>query len=93
MRMSDPDSKNSRSFQFKVADEDGIHQVQLFVVKERKRPGITYPAVFYEGCRLLNNERAATVEFEITDITVKDVRLQMIDILGNVALRRFVIEY
>ena len=93
MHVSDPDSKNSRNFQFKVADEDGIHQVQLFVVKERKRPGITYPVVFHEGCRLLNNEKAATVEFEITDTTVKDVRLQMIDILGNVALRRFVIEY
>ena len=93
MHVSDPDSKNSRNFQFKVADEDGIHQVQLFVVKERKRPGITYPAVFHEGCRLVNNEKAATVEFEITDTTVKDVRLQMIDTLGNVALRRFVIEY
>ena len=89
---ADPDPKNSRSFQFEVADEDGIHQVQLFVVRERKRSRITFPAVFHDGCRLLNGEKAATVEFDITDATVKDVRLQMMDMLGNVALRRFLIK-
>ena len=44
---------------------------------------------FHEKCRLLNGEKAATVEFEITDTAVKEVRLQMIDMLGNTASRRF----
>ena len=92
MGVSGPYLEDSRSFQFEVADEDGIHQVQLFVVRKTKRLGSTFPAVFHDGCRLLNGEKTAIVEFEITDTTVKDVRLQMIDMLGNVALRRFVIE-
>lgn len=91
IHVSDPYAKNPRHFQFEVADEDGIHQVQLFVVRERKHLGTTFQ-VFHDGCRLLNGEKTATVEFDITDTTVKDVRLQMIDMLGNVALRRFVIE-
>lgn len=93
MGVSGPYPTDSRRFQFEVADEDGIHQVQLFVIRERKRSGITFQAVFHGGCRLLNGEKTATVEFgDITDTTVKGVRLQVMDMLGNVALRRFVIE-
>ena len=92
MRVSDPDPKNSRRFQFEVADEDGMHQAQLFVLKRIWSRDIGWTREFHEECRPLNGEKEATVEFEITDTAVKEVRLQMIDLLGNTASRRFQIK-
>ncbi len=82
------DAIGSRRFQFEVADEDGIHQVQLFVSKRIRSRGMSWTKEFHEECRLLNGKKAATVEFEITDTAVKRVRLQMIDALGNTASRK-----
>ena len=92
MRVSEPDAKNSRRFQFQVTDEDGIHQVQLFVSKRIWSRGTGWTREFHEECRPLNGEKEATVEFEITDTAVKEVRLQMIDLYGNIASREFKIQ-
>ena len=86
------DTTSSRRFQFKVTDEDGMHQAQLFVSKRIWSRGMGRIKELHEACRLLNGEKAATVEFEITDTAVKEVRLQMIDALGNTASRRFQIK-
>ena len=92
IRVSEPDAKHSRRFQFEVTDEDGMHQAQLYVSKRIRSRGMIWTKEFHEECRLLNGEKAATVEFEITDTAVKEVRLQMIDALGNTASRRFQIQ-
>ena len=89
IRVSEPDAKNSRRFQFEVADEDGIHQVQLFFRDPKKRWMLRKKFQDYQA---LNGRTQSTVEFEISNPEIKDVELWMIDMLGNVALRRFVIE-
>ena len=86
------DAIDSRRFQFEVADEDGMHQAQLFVSKKIRYQDVSLPREFHEGCHLLNGKKRAIVEFEITDAAVKDVELRMIDMLGNAASRRFVIK-
>ncbi len=83
------DAIGSRRFQFEVADEDGMHQAQLFVSKRIKDQFMITSKEFHEGCHILNGKKKAVVEFEITDTAVKEVRLQMIDLLGNTASRRF----
>ena len=86
------DAIGSRRFQFEVADEDGMHQAQLFVSKRIWSRYSGWTKEFHEACRLLNGEKAATVEFEVTDTAVKGVRLQMIDMYGNIAWREFKIK-
>ena len=83
------DAIGSRRFQFEVADEDGMHQAQLFVSKEIRYQVVSLPREFHEGCHLLNGKKRAIVEFEITDAAVKDVELRMIDMFGNIASRKF----
>ena len=92
LNVSPVDAIGSRRFQFEVTDEDGIHQVQLFVSKRIRSRGMSWTKEFHEECRLLNGEKAATVEFEITDTAVNEVRLRIIDMFGNIASRRFQIQ-
>ncbi|MCY3740646.1 MAG: hypothetical protein OXH00_06480 [Candidatus Poribacteria bacterium] len=92
MSVSEPDVKNSRRFQFEIADEDGIYQAQLFVSRQVQNRYMTWQREFHEGCHLLNGKKRAMVEFRITDAAVKDVELRMIDIFGNIASRKFQIK-
>ena len=76
----------SRLFQFTVADEDGVHQVQLFVpsdITDQWRIN-----KFFE-CQALNGKDKATVVFEISDPDIKAVKLRMIDMHGNISSREF----
>ncbi len=92
LNVSPVDTIGSRHFQFEVADEDGMHQAQLFVSKRIKDRFMIMSKEFHEGCHILNGKKEAVVEFEIADIAVKEVRLQMIDMYGNIAWREFQIK-
>lgn len=92
LNVSPVDTIGSRRFQFEVTDEDGMHQAQLFISKRIRSRGMSWTKEFHEECRLLNGEKAATVEFKITDTAVKEVRLRMIDVFGNIASRTFQIQ-
>ena len=89
MRVSEPDAKNSRRFQFEVTDEDGIHQVQLFV-DVSEEPWRTRKKI--QDCQILNGRTESTVEFEISNLETKTVELRMIDMYGNIAWREFKIK-
>lgn len=89
MRLSDPDAKNSRRFQFEVADEDGIHQVQLFVNVSEKPWNVRKK---FQDCQILNGRTESTVEFEVSNPEIKNVELRMIDMYGNIAWREFKIK-
>ena len=86
MRMSEPEAKNSRRFQFEVADEDGIHQVQLFVDVSKKPWSVRKK---FQDCQILNGRTQSTVEFEVSNTETKTVELRMIDMSGNIAWREF----
>ncbi|MDE0088674.1 MAG: hypothetical protein OXU23_23335, partial [Candidatus Poribacteria bacterium] len=86
MKVSQVDTSESRLFQFDVSDEDGIHQVQLFVPADTKNQ---WQINKFHDCQALNGKMKANVIFEITDRTVKFVTLRMIDIHGNIAAREF----
>ena len=89
MSVSKVDSSDSRLFQFTPADEDGVHQVQLFVPTDIKRQRQINK--FYD-CQALNGKKKETVEFEISDPKIKIVKLRMIDMHGNIASRLFKIK-
>ena len=89
MRVSEPDAKNSRRFQFEVTDEDGIHQVQLFV-DVSKEPWSVRKKI--QDCRTLNGKTQSTVEFEVSNPKIKNVELRIIDMHGNIAWRDFIIK-
>lgn len=89
MRVSEPDAKNSRRFQFEVADEDGIHQVQLFVDVSKEPWRVKKK---FQDCRTLNGRTQSTVAFEISNPETKNVELRMIDMYGNIAWREFKIQ-
>ena len=89
MRVSEPDAKNSRRFQFEVTDEDGIHQVQLFV-NVSKEPWRVRKK--FQDCQILNGKTQSTVEFEVSNPKIKNVELRMIDMYGNIAWREFKIK-
>ena len=89
MRVSEPDAKNSRRFQFEVTDEDGIHQVQLFVDVSEEPWSLRKK---FQDCQILNGRTQSTVEFEISNPERKNVELRMIDMFGNIAFRRFQIQ-
>ena len=89
MRVSEPDAKDSRRFQFEVTDEDGIHQVQLFFVDPKERWVLRKKI---QDCRTLNGKTQSTVEFEISNPEIKNVELRMIDMHGNIAWRDFIIK-
>ena len=86
MSVSEPDAKNSRRFQFEVTDEDGIHQVQLFVDVSEK-PWMVKKQ--FQDCRTLNGKTRSTVEFEVSNPKIKNVELRIIDMFGNIAWREF----
>ncbi len=77
-----------RLFQFIAADEDGIHQIQLFAPQDIERQ-------FYErklqllNCQAINGKKKATIEFEITNPEIYTGEIRMIDMLGNIATREF----
>ncbi len=76
-------------FQFTIADEDGIHQLQLFVPKDTESSS-RFNKI--QGCQALNGEKKANVEFEISNPNIKNGEIRMIDMHGNIASREFWIE-
>ena len=89
MRVSVPKISGLRHFIFEVADEDGMHQVQLFVPRDIKNQ---WKAENFYDCQALNGKDKATVVFEISDPEIKSVKLRMIDMHGNIASRLFKIK-
>ncbi|RKU16230.1 hypothetical protein C6501_05770 [Candidatus Poribacteria bacterium] len=77
---------DSRLFQFTAADEDGIHQLQLFVTEKSEKH---YRLHKLQGCQALNGKKKATVEFEIADANIEEGEIRMIDMHGNIASREF----
>lgn len=89
MHVAIPKASGLRHFIFEVTDEDGIHQVQLFVprdVKDRRR------GKKFHDCQALNGKEKATVEFEIADANIEEGEIRMMDIHGNIASREFIIK-
>ncbi|MDE0483015.1 MAG: hypothetical protein OXI67_10590 [Candidatus Poribacteria bacterium] len=84
MRVSVPKDNGLRHFIFDVADEDGMHHAQLFVIQRWK--------LKFHNCQALNGKQEATIAFEITDAKIKTVKLRMIDMHGNIAARDFQIQ-
>ena len=89
MRVSVPKISGLRHFIFEVADEDGMHQVQLFVPRDVKDQ---WRGEKFYDCQGLNGKDKATVVFEISDPEIKSVKLRMIDMHGNIASRLFKIK-
>lgn len=76
----------SQLFEFTASDEDGIHQLQLFVPKDTEKE---YQGNILHRCQVLNGKKKATVKFEISDRNIKRGEIRMIDMLGNIAFREF----
>ena len=76
----------SPSFQFTASDNDGIHQLQLFVTENSKKH---HRLQKHLGCRVLNGKKNAIVEFEISDADITEGEIRMMDIYGNIASREF----
>ena len=89
MTVSNAEDSDTRLFTFSVTDEDGIHQVQLFVPIDMKYRG--WRKKFYD-CKPLKGKEEATLAFEITDPEIMTVELRMIDMHGNIAHREFFIK-
>ncbi len=86
LHITSPKTSGLRYFIFDVTDEDGIHQVQLYVPrdsKDRSRGNKLHE------CQTLNGKDKEIVGFEITNPEIKNVRLRLIDMLGNIASREF----
>lgn len=81
-------TSNATLFQFDVTDEDGIHQVQLVVPTTPSDP-VTEPGFKLHSCQSLNGEKKATVTFELTETSVKEIQLWMMDSHGNIVYRKF----
>jgi uncharacterized protein YxjI len=77
---------DSLLFQFTAADEDGIHQLQLFVPEDIEKQ---YWSNKLQGCQTLNGKKKATVVFEISNPEIKKGEIRMIDMHGNIASREF----
>ena len=86
LRISPSEFAETRNFQFDVSDEDGIHQAQLYVPGDIKYQREIKKLQDYQS---VNGKKKANVIFEITDPEIKNVKLQMIDMLGNIASREF----
>ena len=89
MKVSPMERNNARRFQFQLTDEDGMHQVQLFVPIDMKNQ--RWSRKFYD-CQALKGQEKATVVFEISEPEIETVVLRMIDMLGNIASREFIIK-
>ena len=70
---------NAISVRFEVTDADGLHQAQLMIPREN--------GFSLHGCKSLNGQKSATIEFTITELTAKDkdqrVEIGVIDVQGN----------
>ena len=91
MRLAYPKASGIRHFIFDVSDEDGIHQVQLFELRNVKNPFKFKVAKFYAS-QSLNGKDKEIVVFEVSDPDIMNVKLQMVDMYGNIASRKFEIE-
>ncbi len=91
MHLAYPKASGIRHFIFDVSDEDGIHQVQLFELRNVKNPFKFKVAKSYE-CQSLNGKEKEIVVFEVSDPDIMNVKLQMVDMHGNIASRKFEIE-
>ena len=87
MRLAVPKASGIRHFIFEVADEDGIHQVQLFELRNVKNI-LKKVAKFY-ACQSFNGKNKEIVVFEVSDPNIMNVTLQMVDMHGNIAFREF----
>lgn len=79
----------SRIFQFTATDEDGIHQLLLFVPDNLENQ---YRIDKFQGCETINGKKYAIVDFEISNAGIKRGEIRMIDMLGNIASREFIIK-
>ena len=86
--LSLPKTSNAATLQFEVTDKDGIHQVQLIVPTTPSDP-VTEPGFKLHSCQSLNGEKKATVTFELTETSVKEIQLWMMDSHGNIVYRKF----
>ena len=86
--LSLPDVSDATTLQFEVTDEDGMHQVQLIVPTIRRDP-VTEQGFKLHSCQPLNGEKKATVEFELAGTIVKEIKLWMMDLHGNIVWREF----
>ncbi len=79
----------SQKFQLTASDDDGIHQLQLFVTEKSEKH---YRLYKLQGCQALNGKRNADIEFEISDSKITGGEIRMMDMYGNIASREFNIE-
>ncbi len=89
--LSLPDVSDATTLQFEVTDEDGMHQVQLIVPTIRRDP-VTEQGFKLHSCQSLNGAEKATVEFELVGTIVKEIKLWMMDLHGNIVWREFDLE-
>ncbi len=89
MRVAILKDSGLRHFIFEIADEDGMHQAQLFVPIDVKDQ---WKAEKFYDCQVLNGKKEVNIVFEITDPKIKSVKLRMIDMHGNIASRLFKIQ-
>ena len=84
-----PKASGLRYFIFDIADEDGIHQAQLYVPRdiEDQRRGNKL-----QEYQTFNGNDKEIVVFKINNPEIKNVRLRLIDMLGNIASREFQIK-
>ena len=76
---------NARNFtlQFEITDTDGLHQARLLIPTTRQDPGSGFKL---HSCQRLHGQNRV-VEFPATGLTsrrVNDIRLQVIDVNGNI---------
>ena len=76
----------SRIFQFTATDEDGIHQLLLFVPDNLE---FQHRIDKFQGCEPVNGKKHAIVDFEVFNSEIKRGEVRMIDMLGNIASREF----
>ncbi|MCY4403998.1 MAG: hypothetical protein OXD54_15650 [Candidatus Poribacteria bacterium] len=88
MNVSKADDSDSRLLRFTVADEDDIHQVQMFSPVDPKYHSMLNK---FEGCHAINGKKTASVEYLLSNSEVKSLELRMIDMHGNIASRKFTI--
>ena len=78
----------SQILQFTATDEDGIHQLLLFVPDNLENQ---YRIDKFQGCETVNGKKHAIVDFEISNAGIKRGEIRMIDMHGNIASREFII--
>ncbi len=86
INVSPSDVLNTRNFKFEVSDQNGMHQAQLFVPRDIKNQWKVEKFYDYQS---INGKDKTTVVFEISDPEIKNVKLRIIDMHGNIASRIF----